>query len=105
MSSGVDLITPSQQGTVVERTLYWRMPPSPGAAATPPATQRAVRRGDWKYIDDRGQYFLFDLRKDPGERLDLAQQHGDRIRELRSLVAKWEGDVDAEARQHATSSR
>ena len=102
---GVDLIALLQKGTIVERTLYWRMPPAPGATATPPATQRAVRRGDWKYIDDRGQYFLFDLRTDPGERHDLAQQHGDRIRELRSLVAKWEADVDAEAKQRATPSR
>jgi arylsulfatase A-like enzyme len=102
---GVDLIALLQKGTIVERTLYWRMPPVPGATATPPATQRAVRRGDWKYIDDRGQYFLFDLRTDPGERLDLAQQHGHRIRELRSLAAKWEADVDAEAKQPATPSR
>ncbi len=102
---GVDLIAILLKGTIVDRTLYWRMPPAPGATATPPATQRAVRRGDWKYIDDRGQYFLFDLRTDPGERHDLAQQHGDRIRELRSLVAKWEADVDAEAKQRATQSR
>ena len=102
---GVDLIALLQKGTIVERTLYWRMPPPPGATATLPATQRALRRGDWKYIDDRGQYFLFDLRTDPGERHDLAQQHSDRIRELRSLIAKWEADVDAEAKQRVTSSR
>ena len=102
---GVDLIALLQKGPIVERTLYWRMPTAPGATGTPPATQRAVRRGDWKYIDDRGQYLLFDLRTDPGERHDLAQQHGDRIRELRSLVARWEPDVDAEAKQRATPSR
>jgi arylsulfatase A-like enzyme len=102
---GVDLIALLQKGPIVERTLYWRMPAAPGATGTPPLTQRAVRRGDWKYIDDRGQYLLFDLRTDPGERQDLAQQHGDRIRELRSLVAKWEADIDAEAKQRATPSR
>jgi arylsulfatase A len=102
---GVDLIALLQKGTVVERTLYWRMPPSPDTTATPPVTQRAARRGHWKYIDDRGQYLLFDLSTDPGERHDVAQQHGDRIRELRSLVAQWEADVDAEARQRATPSR
>jgi arylsulfatase A-like enzyme len=102
---GIDLIALLEKGTVVDRTLFWRMPPAPNAPGTPPATQRAVRRGDWKYLDDRGQYLLFDLRTDPGERHDVAQQHGDLIRELRSLVAKWEADVDAEAKQRATPSR
>ena len=102
---GVDLIALLQKGAIVERTLYWRIPTAPGAAGTPPPTQRALRRGDLKYVDDRGQYLLFDLRTDPGERHDLAQQHGDRIREFRAMVAKWEADVDAEAKRRATSSR
>jgi arylsulfatase A-like enzyme len=102
---GIDLVGLLQRSTTVERTLFWRMPPAPGATGTPPLTQRAVRRGNWKYIDDRGQYLLFDLRTDPGERHDLAQQHADLIPELRSLVAKWEADVDAEAKERATLPR
>ena len=102
---GIDLVGPLQKGTAVDRTLFWRMPPAPGAADTPPVTQRAVRRGNWKYIDDRGQYFLFDLRADPGERHDVAQQHADLVRELRTLVAKWEADVDAESKQRTPAVR
>jgi arylsulfatase A-like enzyme len=102
---GVDLVGLIQKGTTLERTVFWRLPAAPGAAGAPPVTQRAVRRGDWKYVDDRGQYFLFRLDTDPGERKDLAQQHGDLIRELRSLVAKWEADVDAEAKERATPTR
>jgi arylsulfatase A-like enzyme len=101
---GVDLIALLRKGTIVERTLYWRMPAALNQPATPPVTQRALRRGDWKYLDDRGQYLLFNLRTDPGERNDLAHQHGDRIREFRSLVAKWETDVDAEAKQRAAQT-
>jgi arylsulfatase A len=108
-AEGIDLIGLVQKGTTVERTLFWRLPVAPTAAGTAagtaPLTQRAVRRGDWKYVDDRGQYFLFNLRTDPGERTDVAQQHGDLIRELRTLVAKWEADVDAEAKQLVTSSQ
>lgn len=96
---GIDLVGLLQKGTAVDRTLFWRMPPAPGAAGTPPVTQRAVRRGNWKYIDDRGQYLLFDLHADPGERHDVAQQHADLVRELRSLVAKWEAGVDAESKE------
>ena len=51
---GVDLVGLLLKGTTLERTLFWRLPPPPGAAGTPPTTQRAVRRGDWKYVDDRG---------------------------------------------------
>ena len=82
---GIDLVGPLQKGTAVDRTLFWRMPLAPGAAGTPPITQRAVRRGNWKYVDDRGQYFLFDLRTDPGERHDVAQQHADRY----ASYARW----------------
>jgi len=95
---GLDLIAALRKGTPVERTLFWRMPPPPNPTGAAAVTQRAVRRGNWKYIDDRGQYLLFDLRTDSGERHDVAQQHGDLIREYRALLAKWEADIDAEAR-------
>jgi arylsulfatase A-like enzyme len=96
---GIDLVGLLLKGTAVDRTLFWRMPPAPGTVGTPAVTQRAVRRGNWKYIDDRGQYFLFDLRTDPGERHDVAQQHAGLVRERRSLVAKWEAGVDAEGKE------
>jgi arylsulfatase A-like enzyme len=97
---GIDIVGLLQKGTAVDRTLFWRMPPAPGGMGVP-LTQRAARRGTWKYVDDRGQYLLFDVRNDPGERHDMAQEHADVVRELRALVAKWEADVDAEAKQHA----
>ena len=97
---GIDLVGPLQNGTAVDRTLFWRMPPVPAAAAgAPPFTRRAVRRGNWKYVDDGGQHFLFDVRTDQGERHDVAQQHADLVRELRTLAAKWEADVDAESKE------
>ena len=104
-AEGVDLIGLLQTGTPVERTLFWRMPPPPNPGTAPAVTQRAARRGHWKYVDDRGQYLLFDLRTDPGERQDVAQQHGGLIRELRALVGKWEADVDAEAKGGVPSPR
>jgi arylsulfatase A-like enzyme len=100
---GVDLVGLLRKSATVERTLFWRLPAASGATGAPLPTQRAVRRGDWKYVDDRGQYFLFNLRRDPGERTDVAQQHGSLVRELRALVAAWEADVDAEAKQRGTS--
>ena len=92
---GIDLIGPLQKGTTVERTLFWRMPTAPNPIVNPPVTQRAVRRGDWKYVDDRAQYLLFNVRTDPGERHDVAGERADLVRELRALVAKWEADVSS----------
>jgi arylsulfatase A-like enzyme len=98
-AEGIDLLGALQRRTRVERTLFWRMPTVPVPSGTSAVTQRAVRRGDWKYIDDRGQYLLFDLRTDAGERNDVAHQHLDIVRDLRALMTKWEADVDTEAKQ------
>jgi N-acetylgalactosamine-6-sulfatase len=94
---GIDLIGLLQKGTIVERTLFWRLPAPPNAPG--PAWQRAVRRGNWKYLQDRGQNFLYDLRADPGEQHDMAQSHIALWQELRGLADKWEADVDAKAAQ------
>jgi arylsulfatase A-like enzyme len=68
-----------------ERSLFFRSP-----------TQKAVRRGDWKLLVDSSGKHLFNLRRDVGERVDLAREQGDLAQELDALIAKWEADVDAE---------
>ena len=74
----------------VERTLFWRV-----TGARP---QQAVRSGDWKLIRDGGRAMLFNLRTDIGERSNLIGQRSDIARHLRALLAAWEADVDAEAK-------
>lgn len=73
----------------VERTLFWR-------TSTPNRVQKAVRHGDWKLVLDGNHTFIFDVRTDLGERLDLAAQRQDIARTLRPLLASWEREVDAE---------
>jgi arylsulfatase A-like enzyme len=68
-----------------ERSLFFRS-----------ATQKAVRRGDWKLLVDSNGMHLFNLRRDMGERVDLAGEEGALAQELRALLTKWEADVDAE---------
>jgi arylsulfatase A-like enzyme len=99
---GIDLIEPLRKGTIVDRTLFWRLPAPPNAPG--PTTQRAVRRGNWKYLQDRGQNFLYDLNADPSEQHDVAQSHIALWQELRELAGKWEAEVDAEAKQRAMST-
>ena len=78
------------QSPVVERTLFFRVT---GARA-----QRAVRQGDWKLLLDGGGVFLFNLRTDIGERVDLAKERPEITRRLRPLILEWEKDVDSEAK-------
>jgi len=56
--------------------------------------QKATRSERWKLLVDGGQYLLFDLRDDPGERHDLAAQHPDLVVLLKGKIADWEKAVD-----------
>ncbi len=47
---------------------------------------------------DANHMLLFDIRTDPGERVDLAGRRQDVVRDLRARLADWERDVDAEAK-------
>jgi arylsulfatase A-like enzyme len=84
---GLDLLGTNADPTKL-RTLYWRID-LPGEEAYPHAReQRAVRRGNWKYLWD-GYEFLYDLERDPGERENLGHRHPELLAELRTL---WNGD-------------
>jgi arylsulfatase A-like enzyme len=86
---GLDLVPVlSGREAPIERTLFWRVIRSD-------TRQRAARQGRWKYVQDGGLEFLFDLGADPGERSDRAAHAPDRLRDLRALVDAWERDVDA----------
>lgn len=83
---GIDLVSALAKGTPVDRTLFWRV-------VRPNASQRAMRQGDWKYVEDGGLRFLFNVRTDPGERHDLAGREPARVSAMRAEVAAWEKDV------------
>jgi len=92
---GINLL-PVLEGRVpqIERTLFWRV-----TGASP---QQAVRSGDWKLLLDGGRAMLFNLRTDISERGNLIGQQSDMARRLRSLLAAWQQDVDAEAKRAMT---
>ncbi len=81
---GLDLLATNADPMKL-RTLYWRID-LPGEEAYPHAReQRAVRRGNWKYLWD-GYEFLYDLERDPGERENLGYRHPKLLAELRTLL-------------------
>ena len=93
LPEGVNLL-PHVEGRapVSERTLFWR-------TNVGNRTMKAVRQGDYKLVVDANQLLLFNVRRDPGERTDLAKSETPRVRTLRQLIVAWEADVDAEAKR------
>ncbi len=90
---GIDLL-PILAGKAPERerTLFWR-------TTTGGFNQRAVRVGDWKLIVDGTAAMVFDVRRDLGERFDLASARPEIAARLHPLLVAWEKDVDAEAKR------
>ena len=94
---GIDLL-PILRGDVppVPRTLFWRRSLDPHRRNVEP--HRAVRRGDWKYIDQPdGTRYLYDLSQDVGETHNLVADDPDRAGELEALLDCWERDVEGPA--------
>lgn len=65
--------------------------------------QRALVRGDWKYLQVDGAEFLFDLGTDVRERANLALRQPERLAELRAAWQAWDGalpPIPPEAQVH-----
>jgi arylsulfatase A-like enzyme len=62
------------------RKLYWRY--KAGA-------QRAIRDGDWKYLQIAGNEFLFDVVKDPRERANHKERDKDVFERLKADWVAW----------------
>jgi len=73
-----------------KRTLFWRR-----VGANFVETHRAVRDGNWKFIDEpNGRQYLYDLAKDVGEKTNLSTNQPARVARMKKLLEKWEGTVD-----------
>jgi len=78
----------------VERTLYWHYPHYHGSTWAPGS---AVRDGDWKLIEflDEQATELYDLRRDLGERTNLADSHPEVVGRLRAKLNVWRSETGA----------
>lgn len=55
----------------------------------------AVRRGDYKWVKEKDQEFLFDIANDPNESNNIIDQHPGLAAELQKIAAKWRGEMKA----------
>ncbi len=80
---GIDLM-PVLKGNKkeIERTLYWRMAQR--------AQQKAMRSGEWKYLQDEKGEYLFNVVTDETETKDLKELQPDIFNQLKKKYAVWE---------------
>ena len=78
---GVSLLPVLQDPShVIERPMYWRMNHR---------GQRAMRRGDWKYLMVDGHEYLFHLPSDERERANRAPREPARLAAMRNDWLAW----------------
>ena len=73
-----------EQDHVFERPLYWRMKHR---------GQRALRRGDWKYLQVDGNEYLFNLARDERERANQSGRDPQRLAAMREDWEAWSESV------------
>lgn len=69
----------------VERTIYWR--------TFQRDRQKAIRMGEWKYLQDAKGEYLFNLDNDEQEKNDLKEKHPDIFNTLKRKYTEWEKTV------------
>ena len=77
------------RGEALERgPLYWHYPHYGNQGGAPSG---AVRDGEWKLIEwyEDGALELFNLRRDVGEKYNLAELEPERARRMQAMLAEW----------------
>ena len=69
----------------IERTFYWR--------TFQRNKQKAIREGNWKYLQDENDEYLFDLIADPGEKMNVKAKEEAIFDRLKKKYADWEKTV------------
>jgi arylsulfatase A len=83
------------RGRLRRDALYWHYPHYSNQGGDPAG---AVRQGDWKLVElyEGNRLELYNLRKDPGERDNLAGSMPARARRMRDMLHAWRKDVNAQ---------
>ncbi len=86
---GIDLlpILRGDREPVMDRVFCWRVDRTR-------RRMKAIRQGEWKYVQDDMVELLFNLNTDEGERENLYYDRLDKVKELKEKLAAWEAEVD-----------
>ncbi len=92
---GVSLAKLFQGESLSPRSLLWHFPHYTNQGSRPAG---AIRLGDWKLIEhyEDGRIELFNVAKDVGETMNLADKEPDRVRDLKAQLAAWRKDIAAQ---------
>lgn len=84
-------------GKVAREALFWHYPHYNRHPQSAPVS--IVRKGKWKLIEflERGEFELYDLASDLGEKTNLAAKEKARVNELSAMLQGWKADVGAQA--------
>lgn len=83
---GIDLMPIlTEKEKIIERTIYWR--------TFQRTKQKAIRMGEWKYLQDEKGEYLFNLDNDPGEKNDLKATQQTIFNQLKMKYGNWEKTV------------
>jgi len=80
--------------TMEQRTFFWHYPHYSNQGGFPGG---AARQGEFKLVEryEDGRAHLYNIAKDIGEKHDIAEQHPDIVKTLRSQLHAWYKRVDA----------
>jgi len=83
------------RGPAPRRSLFWHFPHYTNQGSRPSG---AMREGEWMLVEyyDQKKSELYDLRSDPGETGDLADQNSQRVAQMRAELAAWRISVGAQ---------
>jgi arylsulfatase A-like enzyme len=70
------------EGAFQREALFWQF-----------KDMRAVRKGEWKLLEQGSDAELYDLGKDLAEKNNLAKQYPERVKELQRMLDAWEREV------------
>jgi arylsulfatase A-like enzyme len=77
-----------QKGKLERKAIYWHYPHYHGSGSKPSG---AIRAGDYKLIEwyEDNSVELYNLKRDIGEKEDLAARMPEKVAELRGLLHRW----------------
>ncbi len=84
---------------ITRDAIYWHFPHYSNHGMQSPGG--AIRKGDYKLLEyyENGHVQLFNIKKDPGEQVDLSDKEPALVNELKTMLHKWRKDVGAKMMQ------